>query len=813
MHMLRWILSKLSRSTQEEGELGEEKWKTNFSVLSKKRFIEEDTESFRAVHSHAALRLQLKRSNLFAWVLFSPYRYRNFVTEMQIQCSPENGHSAAGLLFRYINDENYYYALVSNRGYFRFDVVFNGNPTPLIPWLEVPFPEGSSSYKFRIIAHNSSFSFYLEDQWIAETADESFDTGVLAFAGQNYDQEQYAEFALTHMLLESRPVEVEVWYDRWTKEIPVAPKQRLCLAERLYGQGHFTGALVQLRRALHQSPLDKDGMFLLAETYLNLGMYQEALEQIELCLRQDSAHKEAQLEKANLLYLQNRFLDTRRYVEQIIDSFPQNAPLWNLYGNAEYAMGRWSEAAQKYLKAVELNNEVPIFQLNTARALDRSGDPAQAGIYYAEASRLFFRQEAFDELPFIFEQIKRIDPYNPSVAAVQGKLLFQEGSIEAAEEIFQSLIKKGEAESEIEFLQGLLYMQRGVYAEAVHCFNVAIESVPDFYLYWLKRAECEYLMGSDPREALSKARELQPEDGWVHNLSGLIKMEQGEYEAARGLLEDAYSLLPEETEVVINYSEVKFQTEGLDAALEVFNEKDGPSFNQIGNLYAKSDRLEDATEAYRRAVQLNPEEPVFRENLAAALWDGGYINGAEEQLASLLESTPTVRGYELITKIAMEKGEYQRAFAASGAGLDMDPDSLQLKLLHAQSALHTGAMEASRMEAEQLLDTELKAEAQEVINRIRDITEEHFECAECGREWWVPRDIPEQSQVRLYGEPPGEMPAGICPSCGRVYCVACASGHMENQRFVCASCGEALKLAKNGLKYLALQYTGLSGSQ
>ncbi|MCF7948124.1 MAG: tetratricopeptide repeat protein [Spirochaetia bacterium] len=811
--MLRWILSKLSKNTQEEGDLSEEKWRSNFSVLSRKRFVEEDTESFRAVHSHNALRLQLKRSNLFAWALFSPYRYRNFVSEMQIQCSSDNGHSAAGVLFRYINEENYYYALISNRGYFRFDVVFNGNPTPLIPWLEIPFPQASSSFKFRIIAHNSSFAFYLDDQWIAETADESFDTGLLAFAGQNYDQDQYAEFALTHMFLESRPLEVEVWYDRWTKAVSVNPQQRLRLAERLYGQGHFTGALVQLRRAFHQSSPDVDGLFLLAETYLNLGMYQEALEQIERCLQQNPSYAEAKLEKANLLYLQNRFLETRSYVEQIIDTFPQNAPLWNLYGNAEYALGRWSEAAQKYLKAVELNGEVPIFQLNTARALDRSGEPAQASFYYAEASRLFFRQEAFDELPFIFEQIKRIDPDNAQVAAVRGKLLFQEGSLEAAEDIFRSLIERGEAESEIEFLQGLLYMQRGSHAEAVRCFNVAIEGAPDFYLYWLKRAECEYLMGDDPAEALTKARGLQPEDGWVHNLAGLIKMEQGEYRAARDLLENAYLLLPDETEVVINYSEANFHTEGLSAALEVFNKKDGPSFNQIGNLYAESDRLEDATEAYRRAVQLNPEEPAFRENLAAALWDGGYINGAEEQLAILLESTPTVRAYELITKIALEKGEYHRAFAASGAGLDMAPDSLQLKLLHAQSALHSGAMEVARIEAEQLLETEFETEARVVINRIRDITEEHFECDECGREWWVPRDIPEQSQVRLYGEPPGEMPAGICPSCGRVYCVACASGHMENQRFVCAICGDPLKLSKNGLKYLALQFTGLSGGQ
>ena len=813
IHMLRWIMSRLGRKKPEEGDLREEKWKSNFSILKKKRFIEENTDSFKAVHSHNAFRVELKRSNLFAWALFSPFQYKNFVVETDITIDPGNGHSAAGLQFRYKDEENHYYALISNKGFFRFDVVFNGNPSPLIPWLEIPSPKGHSSFRFRLIAHNDSFSFYLNDQWIAEISDETFDTGLLTFAAQNYDDKEHASYELARMMLESRPVEVEVWYYRWTKVIPAEPQRRVALARRLYGQGHFTAALVQLRRAFHTAEPDGDELFLLAETYLGLGMYPEALDHIEESLQRDPHPPEAQHEKANILYLQNRFLEARDYIEGIINSFPENAALWNLYGNSEYALGRWSAATEKYLKAVELDNGLPIFQLNAARALDRSGDVDRGSGYYAEAARLFFRQGAFEELPFILEQIKRIDPENPLAAAVRAKLLFQESDFEAAEEIFLWLIDRGEAESEIEFLQGLIHMRRAEYADGVRCFNRAIDKAPDFYLYWLKRAECEYLMGEDSVEALSKAQALQPENGWVHNLAGLIRLEKGEYKEAEGLLAEAHTLLPEETEVTINYSAVLFELKGLESALEILTGEDGPTYNQRGNLYAESGLLEDASEAYRIAVQLQPEDTVFRENYAAALWDGGYINGAEEQLAKLLEVGPTSRAYELVTKIAMEKGEYQRALAAGKAGLEIEPESLKLKLLHAQSAMHSGEMEAARIEAEQLLGTILESEAYEILNRIRDIREERFECAECGREWWVPRDIPEQNLVRLYGEPPGEMPAGKCPSCGRVYCVACATEHMENRRFVCPECGEALKLSENGLKYLALHYVGLSNSQ
>jgi tetratricopeptide (TPR) repeat protein len=814
--MIRWILSRLSRKKPEEGDLYEEKWKSNFSVLSKKRFVEEETEAFRAQHSHGAFRLQLKRSNLFAWALFSRYRYRNFTADAVIRIDPENGHSAAGFLFRYINEENYYYALISNKGFFRFDVVFNGNPAPLIPWLEVPLAGDSDAFRFRIIAHNDSFSFYLDDQWIAEIGDETFDTGMLAFAGQNYGEKERAEFALERMMLEARPVEVEVWYYRWTKMLSIDPQRRVRLAERLYGRGQFTAALIQLKRAFYKSEPDVDGQFLLAETYLNLGMYPEALTQIEACLEKEPNHGDALLEKANILYLENRFLDTRSYVETIVERFSENAPLWNLYGNAEYSLGRWREAAEKYLKAVELNGDLPIFQLNAARALDRSGETERAATYYAEASRLFYRQEAFEELPFIFEQVKRIDPENPVAAAIRGKLLFQEGNIAEAEQLFRALIERGEAESEIEFLQGLVHMQRGEHGDAIRCFDRAIEKKADFYLYWLKRAECEYLMDAEPQEALAtleKARELQPDDGWVHNLAGLIEMERGDYPAARSLLERAFTQLPDQSEVAINYSAVLQALEGLDSALSVLEREDGATCNQKGNLYAEVGRLEEATEEYRNAVRLQPEIPVFRENLAAALWDGGFINGAEEQLATLLESHPTSRAYELITRIAMEKGEYQRALAAGKAGLELDPDSPELKLLYAQSAMHSGDMETARSAAEQLQNTVLAPEGRAVIERIRDITEERFECAECGREWRVPRDIPAQKQVRLYGEPPGEMPAGKCPGCGRVYCVACAEAHMKGQRFICPVCDEPLKLSENGLKYLALQYAELSNDQ
>jgi tetratricopeptide (TPR) repeat protein len=261
--------------------------------------------------------------------------------------------------------------------------------------------------------------------------------------------------------------------------------------------------------------------------------------------------------------------------------------------------------------------------------------------------------------------------------------------------------------------------------------------------------------------------------------------------------------------VKINLSQVLFNQEGIEAAVQRLDMEKGASRNQAGNLCARAGQLDDAIEHYRAAVQMEPDNPVFRENLAAALWEAGLINEAEENLARLLENNPGARAYELIGQVAYEKGEYSRAVAAWKAALELDPGSDRLKLLFSRGLMHAGEIEQARRIAGELTEGPEKEGARQILDRIHGITHYSYTCAECGRQWWVPRDIPEQKQLKLVGEPPAEMPAGKCPVCGRVYCVGCASKHLRNGRFVCPHCDTGLKLLDDGLKYLALQFVEL----
>jgi hypothetical protein len=62
--------------------------------------------------------LQIDKADHFAWVT-APWKYRDFVLEAALDFDPGNGHCAAGFVLRYINEENFYYFLVSSQ-YKRF---------------------------------------------------------------------------------------------------------------------------------------------------------------------------------------------------------------------------------------------------------------------------------------------------------------------------------------------------------------------------------------------------------------------------------------------------------------------------------------------------------------------------------------------------------------------------------------------------------------------------------------------------------------------------------------------------------------------
>ena len=805
--MLNFFSRLLQRKPEKDTfSLIEEHWYTNFTGNRKNRFEQEDTPTYSAAIENKTLDLHLKKKDLFAWIDNPLYRYSDFFIEAEVSFSEKNGYCSVGFLLRRSNESNYYYFLLSNKGFFRFDVVFNGHPRPLVDWTPCDLPE--EKIFLRLIARGNNFSFCLEEDWIGEVEDATLIAGGISFAAQNYNEKNQAVFHLHQFRVNSIPIEVEAQYYRWNKYIPIEPERRIQLARTFFLLNQFAAAAVQLGKAFRDHSPDADEYFLLGECQANLGAHEEALENISNVLRIRPDDRQALTEKANLLYKLNRFLELRDFLKAHIGGFTDSSVLWNLYGNAWYSLGNWQQAAEAYNTAAGIEPDMPIFPLNAARAYDRLKNTEKALEHYLQAARLFFRQEAYEDLARILPRVEALDKDNNEVLSIKGKVLFHEQNYSEAKKIFKRLLDTGYEDSSVAFMYGLVLASERDRKAADLYLQKAAESEPDFYLYWFRLAENRLILLGDPGYALQKALERAPENRWVLNLAGQYYLESDAPEKACEYLEKACENSENESEIYINYSEALFQTGDVGASLAVLKNMDdnADALNQMANIETRRDNLQEAVTLYERAMAIDSLNPVIRENCASAYIEIDMVNRAEEILAGLIDGNPSGRAYNLIGNIAKLKGEPERAESAYTEGIRVDPENHDLLLNLADLYIEKGDYGSAVDTLERVPDGADPHRSEKLRHRLRKATHRHYICTGCGLEWWVPLDIGPQPQLKIHGEPPPESPAGKCPECGAVYCIRCAESHLKEERFFCQKCNENLKLSDDHLKYLASSY-------
>jgi tetratricopeptide (TPR) repeat protein len=791
---------------------------TSFRWLEQKPFPTARESSYSAAYEGRAYELTLQKDSVFAWeTLAGDKRFTDFILEAEVEPDPSNGHSAAGVLFRHVNDENFYSFLLSSRGNFRVDILFNNHPMKLVDWTRVPEPDperppaAAANRLLRVIGHGSRFSFHVDDEWVAEVEDEMLPEGSIGFAAQNFADAGRGVFRLRRLLVEARPILVERDHLRSWYYAPASPAARLRLAETLYGSGSYRPAAVQLRKGLKDRTGSPREHFLLAECYMRLSMHDDALAEVNLVLGEQPAHAEARLEKANLLYLAQRLLEARdSLLEGFADlSIPRSPGALNLLGNAEYGLGNWEKAVDAYRAAAEQQPDMPLFSQNAARALEQAGLKDEAVQMYLRAARILFAEEAFDELSLVVPRVRSLAPEHPEVLALEAKMLYREGRTEESSAILRRLEEQGSADSAVHYLLGIILTARGARAEALPRLARAAALEPDFPLYQFRLAETLHLLGNDPREPLARARSLAPSDPWVNNLEGQLRMEAGDPAGAVSFLTVARDSAPGEEIVCLNLSEALARSGRGAEALEVIDghaSRAGESArtaNQRGNVLALTGDKQGAVREYEKAIRMDPETPAYKENCAAACIELDMVHRAEELLAQIEPDHPSASVYNLLGQVAALKGERARAELAYSEGLERDPGNpditVNLALLLRERGRHD--------EARDLLLSVLAAHpgharARSLRERIRAEREQMIRCAACGREWWAPRELPPQPALHVRGEPPADAPAGRCPSCRKVYCVGCASAHVRDMRFFCPDDGEFLKLSDDALKWL-----------
>ena len=707
-------------------EIVEEQWRADFSKPDDCRFAAETGDGYTvaftppepAGNNTGGITLEAQRKHLYAWTVNPVFRYKDVIIEADIrlpepakkpditEVSPDKaGGFAAGLLFRYISQSTFYALMISDAGWVRLDAVVNSTPMPLLGWVQIPDsvhpePNPDSSHKeeaeikrtysIKLIANNTTITILINSHWVACCEDDTIQAaGKIAFAIQNWETYPQVTAQLSRFSLNSIPMTVETAYTEANEFSAVPPDARISLAKTLYAMGRYVPALLQLRAAARLKEPEEADRILAGRIYFAQRMLDEAEREFQSVLETNPSNEEAFAELGGIYYRAERYEDLQRLLQKAPKPMmTQSSFLSNLEGHLFHALGKYEESAEAYRRAFTINPDQGLFAFHQANELYDDGKKPEAIDAYIQAARAFLQQEAYDDLAEVITILERIAPNDTRTLSIAGKYAYAVGRYDDALLKLKTACKKGSEDSADWYLYGLL-LKTEEPKEAVKAFKKACTLEPEYGLYQFRLAEALYLSNGKYQSALEQALAADPQNGWVHNLHALAALSENNIAQAEAAVAEARRLLPDEVSLLVNYLEVQRRKGQLAKCLPLFDIENGTAdlavernraaaFHALANAFADDDSREEAQQWYYKALKLDPKNPELLTDKAENDYALFLLNEADDGLVKALDIQPSVRIYQLIASISVQKGDYARAEVTLRTGLEAFADSSDL---------------------------------------------------------------------------------------------------------------------------------------
>ncbi|MDR2700892.1 MAG: tetratricopeptide repeat protein [Spirochaetaceae bacterium] len=761
-------------------EIAKEQWQADFSRPDEPgkpplvRFSITSENQYRAYLEDGALCLGVKKTSCIAWAENMIFRYQDLDMKGRFRLDPRGGYAAAGFIFHMVDERTYYMVLVSNRGYFRLDLVRNSVPLALAGWTEAPYMSKSNTpieFDLELITYGSRILLLINRQWAGNWNDASLPEGRIGFAAASYEPEkagtgQAEEYTALAMLrsfsLDSRIEEAAARYDEL--EETALPEHRIRLAETFTALGQTNPALVQLRKAWERREIlstkiaaaedavmlaalqdnntevrfrPEKELFLGAKLAMALKLWNEAAEYIEDALsRKGELLPEFRNMKAALLYSQGSYGALIKWFAKLCSGkykaaelFADPHAVYNLLGHAYFNSSEYQKAAEMYDRSFMLDEKNGITAKNAAAAYELYGQNKKALARYIQAGRAFLADDLYEELGLLIPKFRLLGETNWEAAALTGKWAFGiEAWADAEKELARAETLRREVQAEpdsaLYYLQALLLVRSNDRRKALDLFKKAVKYAPDYPLFRFRLAENRYLLNNnaeDPELAadLEAALNVKEDEGatygWIHNFAAQIALSRNDTEKAAIHLEKAASVLGEAPEIRVNRAVFLYLQGAEDKALELLKsqpEEDplGLMTNCAGNLLVRSGRFGEANRYYSRALSIAPGNTQYRCNRASCLIKMGYYGEADNVLTAV-SGKLTPDMLELIAYVAVKKGEYKRAEAAARSALKIDPDHVPSLLQLGWACAFTGNWDKLGLILDKLKEKTLSEEA------------------------------------------------------------------------------------------------------
>jgi len=531
-----------------DGVTSEGKLTIDFAKTNKPPFDIKAESSYNSYLSNGSLTLGLKKANCIAWVDMPDYEFQDNIVEAKIRLDSLGGYSAAGIIFRIMDETSYYLALVSSKGYFRLDVVKDNAPKTLIAWTEISDFDGTN-FTMNIITCGTCLILLVNGKWLGETADNSIAYGKLGFALASYEpvdahqegeeinpdgelkaslnnnnpaeetNEYVCKAMLDYISVDTRIKSIEDCYKKWTDDSNINAEERLRLAETYAVMDEPVKALNQINRAWKRRDevvsavsaasvvRTKRELLLAARMSFRIREYKAAEEFINAILDQwaDSAEgKLACTEKIKILYELNKFSELKEFVIKNSHNINKDIGYYTLFAKCLWELKDYADSAEAWDRAFEMNAENGIYAANAANAHEMAGNKKEALSRYVSAGKIFLNQDNMPELNALMPKLSLLGTENWEARALAGKWAYSiedydrsAREFEASNKLRCAIRPRPKADPAVFYLWGLVYYLKGKIKPAIRLVKRAVRLAPDYELF---RAKLEELMLIDDND-------------------------------------------------------------------------------------------------------------------------------------------------------------------------------------------------------------------------------------------------------------------------------------------------------------------------
>ncbi len=324
--------------------------------------------------------------------------------------------------------------------------------------------------------------------------------------------------------------------------------------------------------------------------------------------------------------------------------------------------GEFQKAIEEYKQALEYaTDKVPIY-IKIGRNYLKLNKTDEAKSYINKAIKLspediethsllallYTKESEYGKAASEYKKVIEISPENKIALASLADIYVLEGKNKQAIEIYKELIKKEELPV-LYFNLGLIYVNTKETDEAIKCFKKTIELESKFLATYLALG-LVYEMDKQPEKAIScynEALKIDPLSIDFYKQLGRLYHQEGKLKEAEEQYKFILELYPNNTGSYINLTYFYLETEQykrcidlLKKAIQLNVKHKDKLYLLLGSSYQKAKMPDKAEEAYRQAIELNPESDLAHFYLGAYYEYHNRRKEAEAQFEKAIEINP-----------------------------------------------------------------------------------------------------------------------------------------------------------------------------